>query len=153
MFRGQPFSYLVPHRQAVGLGQSVEIRSEIAQVGIHSGTAGTQPQVTIELNALIQNPLGLVNTATQVASVRRVVSQLPDRAPKISHLLDSVVVDVPELENAKDSAPRRKVQIIFQSRTGIFESDDGVPRLTAICPLILVTTVVTIIRSITKDLS
>jgi hypothetical protein len=131
----------------------VEIRSEIAQVGIHSGTAGTQPQVTIKLNTLIQNALGLVYAAGQIASVRRGISQLPDRAPKISHLLDSVVVDVPELEYAQDSAPRRKVQIIFQSHTGIFESNDSLARLTTIRPIVLSTIVVTIIRSITKNLS
>src|SRR5882672_11169918 len=65
---------LVRHAQPVRVGEDMEAGSEIAKILIYSRTARPQTQITIQLNAAVQDKLGFVNAATRVTSVVRAVS-------------------------------------------------------------------------------
>jgi hypothetical protein len=132
----------------------MKIRSEVAEVGIHSRAAGAQSQIAIKLNTSIQNALGFVCATAEVAPIGRVASQLSHRAPKVANLREPFVVNGPELEDAEDSASRRRIQVILQTHTRIFETHNGVSHVAAIhaVVLILITIIVAIIGPVTIDL-
>ncbi len=78
----------------------MEIRSEIAQIRVHSGATCAQTQITIKLNSAVQDKLCFIGAAIRVKPIIRTIPQLSDRPPKVPYLRNGVVVDSSKLEDA-----------------------------------------------------
>src|SRR6266404_9490458 len=128
----------------------MEIRSELTQVLVHSGAAGAQTKITIEMNPAVQNHLCLVDAAILITPVS-IVSQLSDRTPKVSYLRNGVAVNGPELEDAQDSAAGREVHVILQAGAQALKSIDDDAGILPIHPIVTSLVVVTIVL-VTIDL-
>src|SRR6266404_4389590 len=60
---------LVSHSQIIRVGKYVKIRSELTQISIHLGAAGTHSQVAVKLHASIKDHSRLVITVARIAPI------------------------------------------------------------------------------------
>src|SRR5437868_12838099 len=97
--------YLVRHAQPIGIRNYLQIRSDVGQVGIYIRSVSSQSQITIKLNASIENRARLVYAAVQIKSATRTRSQVSHCASKVAYLSCSVAVDGSKRkETAQNSA-------------------------------------------------
>src|SRR5436853_6762257 len=77
--------YLVRHAQPIGIRNYLQIRSDVGQVGIYIRSVSSQSQITIKLNASIENRARLVYAAVQIKSATRTRSQVSHCASKVAY--------------------------------------------------------------------
>jgi hypothetical protein len=120
----------------------VKTRSDLTQISIHVGAAGTQTQIAVKSDAAVKDHPDLVVTSAKISSSIGSISQLPDRPPKVADLDDCVIVSVTNPQKSvRNSSSPRSGDIGFQARAGVVEPSKRVTKLSPVfAPIVSIVT-------------